>query len=249
MPTRYFLLSLILGVCITWLAVSAKAETTAVSNSYFVSSQDVANAVGSALVKRGVAEKVQASLLVSQPILQTSSTPLSVAIKGLDYNDNSKTWNAQMVVMAKNETLSVSPIEGRYESIITVPVLNRQVNHKDVIAESDISMKEIIERRTNKDTATRKEQLIGKSVIRAISANRPIRLSEIRTPVLVNKGQTVEITYSTPFMTLRTMGQALEDGAQGSLIRIKNNDTERAISARVTSIDRVEANLQHAVIN
>ncbi len=128
-------------------------------------------------------------------------------------------------------------------------MLNRQVNHKDVITESDLSMKEVVERRTNKDTATSKEQLIGQSVIRAISANRPIRLSEVRTPILINKGQAVEITYSTPFMTLRTMGQALEDGAQGSLIRIKNNDTDRAISARVKSSDRVEANLQHAIIN
>lgn len=259
MPTRYFIISLIIGACVTWLAVSAQAgenssnlltASAAPDNQrYYVSSKDIAFAVSNALSERGAAQKVQATLLTSQPILQTATTPISVAIKTLDYNNDNKTWSAQMHILANNETLSVSPIQGRYEPVVSVPVLRHQMNHKDVISAADIAMKEVVERRLSKDAITSSEQLLGKSVIRAISPNRAVRVSEVRAPILVNKGQTIEIMYSTPYMTLRTMGQALEDGEQDALIRIKNNDSQRAISARVTAKDRVEANLQQIRVN
>jgi flagellar basal body P-ring formation protein FlgA len=247
MHTRYYILALIGAALLTLLAVRVQA---APATTYFhVSAKDVGNAVSDALAKRGAADKVQANLLATQPILYSANEPLTVAIQALTFDDASKKWQANMHIIAKGKTVSVTPISGRYEAVVSIPVLTRQANRTDVISENDIVMKDMVERRLRKDTVTSADMLIGKSPLRSISADRPIRTSEVSLPILVQKGQALEVSYSTPYMTLRTMGQALEDGTKGSLIRVKNSDSQKALSARVIDSNRVEANMQSQLAN
>jgi flagella basal body P-ring formation protein FlgA len=126
--------------------------------------------------------------------------------------------------------------------MISVPTVTRQLQRGDVIEASDLSTKRLPERVLRKDTVTEASMLIGQSPQRVISPDRPIRTSEIASPRLIKKGDAVEMTYTTPYMSIRTQGQALEDGSAGSLIRVKNAKSERAVSARVVGAGHVELN-------
>ena len=76
----------------------------------------------------------------------------------------------------------------------------------------------------------------------SISADRPIRSSELAEPIVIKRGELVEMRYQTPHMTIKTSGVALEDGSVGSAIRVKNEKSEKAVTARVEAAGRVSVN-------
>lgn len=123
-----------------------------------------------------------------------------------------------------------------------MPVLTRQLRTGDIIEASDLTSKTIAARQLRKDTITETRFLIGQSPVRAISPGRPMRSGEVTQPTVVKKGDLVQMNYTTPYMSIRTTGEALENGANGALIRVKNSKTEKAISARVVSAGTVEVN-------
>ena len=140
------------------------------------------------------------------------------------------------------------PVSGTYMSTINVPVVTRQLSHSDVIEEKDLTTKAFPERLLRKDTITDAKQLIGQSPRNMITPDRPIRTTEVSSPVLIKKGTPVQLTFTNPYMSLKTTGTALQDGARGDMIRVKNDKSEKAVSGRVTGAGTVEVNTTEATI-
>ncbi len=227
----------ILG-CASAYPLIASAKTTL----FEVAREDVAKAVADSLAERGAADKVDVVVYSETPVLYRANAPLNVAIQALTFDKDAKKWQANMHVISHEKTVSVMPIKGRYTSVISVPTLSRKTVSTDIIADADIVMTDVQERLVRKDTVRDVSDIVGKSPKRSISPNRPIRLTEVNLPVLIKKGASVEIVYSAPFMNIRTVGKALEDGSLGSTIRVQNTDSDRAIGARVVSAGVVETN-------
>ena len=221
-----------------------------INEPYFkITSADVANAVTAQLQQQGVENKPQASLNAGSPqVLYSADRALNVAIHGLQIDPQTKRWQAQAYIISNGQTETVKPVSGFYDAMVDVPVLNRQLQARDVIADADLSTRSMPERQLRKDTITDKKLLIGQSPRSIISATRAIRANELTAPVVIKKGEGVEMNYSTKYMQIRTTGIALEDGAKGAFIRIKNEKSGKAISARVIDSGKVEVNSSAASI-
>jgi flagella basal body P-ring formation protein FlgA len=212
------------------------------NKSFFtITMRDVEKKVAEAMVEDSVAEEVEVLVLPSgMPMLHKADHPIELVIHSLQVNPDSKRWQAEAYVVANGKTETVKPIAGRYDEMVKVPVLSRQMGNKDVIELEDIEFKLMPSRKLRKDTVTDSDQLLGKSARKLISAERMIRLSEVAPAITVEKDREVEMTYNTPYMSLRTSGKALENGHKGDLIRVMNHDTQRTVSARVVDAHRVE---------
>ena len=79
------------------------------------------------------------------------------------------------------------------------------------------------------------EDLIGMSPLRALSAQRPVKKSDIRSPILVPKGSLVTMVFRTDRMVLTAQGRALQSGSKGDVIRILNAKTHRTIDGLVVN--------------
>lgn len=222
----------------------APGLTTTVREPFYrISAEDVGKAVAEQLRLQAVAPLAQATLTAGSPqVLYTADHPLQVVIHALQIDPTTKRWQAQAYVMAAGKTETVQPVSGTYDALVNVPVLTRQLGQTDVIAASDLTFKPMPERQLRKDTITNTEMLIGKSPRALISAQRPIREAEIAMPLVIKKGDTVELSYSTKYMSIKTTGIALENGSVGESIRIKNEKSEKAVSGRVVAAGRVEVN-------
>ena len=209
-------------------------------------------------VEKAVAEQVQVQAPEGKsiravmdpginPTLYTAGHPLKIRLQALQIDSSARRWQAQAYIIGNSATETIRPVSGRYETMVAVPVVTRQFSAGDVIEKSDITLQQIPERQLRKDTITDANIILGKSPKRMISANRPIRATEIAEPVVVKKGQMVEMTYTTPGVHIRDQGEALEDGSVGSIIRVKNTKTGRAITARVEGQGHVETNTQKAM--
>jgi flagella basal body P-ring formation protein FlgA len=226
------------------LSVVLTVPLHAQAGEFEVARDDVAAAVAAALADRGAATKANVIVYGDSDILYRAQEALKVKIQDLAFNTEARRWNATMQIVSDTATLANLPIQGRYEAVISVPVITRQANTGDVISDADIIMLDVPERNVRKDTILNRDALVGKSPKRSISRNRPINISELTAPVIVKKGTSVTIQYSAPSMHIHTTGKTLEDGSLWETIRVENISSKRSISARVISADTVEANAQ-----
>lgn len=228
---------------VTTPAVAAPITLTSQPAYFAITNDDVTSEVARQLQNQGFRDGVKATVNPgTAPVLATANHPLKLVIHALQVDTDASLWQGQAYIMDGNKTEAVKPIAGRYDSVITVPVLTRQLRKGDVIEQADLEFKKIPERQLRKDSITDASRLIGNSPIRMISAGRAIRSAEISAPTMVKKGQTVEMLYTTPYMKIRTTGQALEDGSDGALIRVQNATSQKAVSGRVIASGQIEVN-------
>lgn len=232
-------------------AATVNMQTAQVVNSqagvkqdYFqITAEDVGREVANQLKLQGIEQHADVSLGVGQPnVIHSADHKLELTVLALQIDPQSKRWQAQANVRANGKTEVVKPISGTYIPMIEVPVLKHQVSRNDLIEPTDIVTKVVPQRLVRKDTVTDAKQLVGQSPRMGVSPDRPIRMGEINAPQVVKKGQPVAITYTSKYMSLKTSGTALQDGAKGDLIRVKNDKSEKAVSGRVAGDGRVEVN-------
>src|SRR5262249_51338143 len=154
-------------------------------------------------------------------VLYSADHAIQISLHALEIDPKSKRWQGQVYFVSNGKTESVRPIAGTYSALIDVPVVTRQLNRTDVIEEGDIALLPTPERQLRKDTVLDKTQLIGQSPRNGISPNRPIHAAEVSAPLVIKRGDLVEMAYNTPYIHIKATGVALEDGAKGSAIRIK----------------------------
>lgn len=80
---------------------------------------------------------------------------------------------------------------------------------------------------------TSREMLLGMVAKRTLLPGRPIPLAAIDAPRLVHIGSTVRIIFEEAGLVIVAYGSALQPGAVGELIRVRNQDSGLVVSGRV----------------
>ncbi|KAA0583357.1 flagellar basal body P-ring formation protein FlgA [Azospirillum sp. B21] len=153
-----------------------------------------------------------------------------LAVENLYYSPVQGRFAAEIVVTGSQVRL---PVSGRAFGVVQIPVLSRRVIPGDVIGPGDIDWQDVRADQTTSDTAATDAQLIGMTPRRGVSTNQPVRLRDLQSPRMIDKGSLVTITLSTPTMTLTTQGKALQDGGKGEVIRVVNTQSNRIVEATV----------------
>lgn len=103
------------------------------------------------------------------------------------------------------------------------------------------------ERRNVADLArawyTEPKQLLGLETRQAIRAGEVFSPQLLISPRLIHRGQELILFATSGTMTVTMKGQALEDGAEGDIIRVRNLSSERIVEGRVVGGNRVRVSL------
>jgi len=84
------------------------------------------------------------------------------------------------------------------------------------------------------------EHVVGKKLTRPIQPNRVISANALKAAAAIDKGDAVVISAHGNSMSVRMPGIALEEGAIGQQIRVRNTRSQRIVHARVTAPGQVE---------
>lgn len=133
---------------------------------------------------------------------------------------------------------------------VKVGVIDDVVVAKSVIPASELITKEHL-RTVKKDisneprgAAKRADLVVGQQARRDISPNEAIQPHLVEEPVLLEKGQPVQLVYQTDKLYLSNMAVALRDGRKGEVIPVRvMGKSARTIYARVVNGKRVEVAL------
>ncbi len=220
---------------ITLPALAAELADTDKANLFPLSYADAEEAVSRALADKGAADKVAAKIngRGDNTPLYSYTAPLTVDVRGLRFDKPSGHWSANLLLLANGSVVSALPASGRFDEMVEVPMLKRALNNKNVISTSDIEVRDMPISQTRVDVITDIASLIGKSPVYSVSAYRPIRDHEIATPPLVRKSNIVQMRYLSPGMEITTTGQALDDGAKGTVINVRNLASKKIVQAVV----------------
>jgi len=84
------------------------------------------------------------------------------------------------------------------------------------------------------------EQVIGKTARRMLIAGKPIAISAIAEPLVIERGQQVTMVFRSGSLTINSIGIALQPAGAGDVIRLRNIDSNIVVTGRVKQDGHVE---------
>jgi len=175
----------------------------------------------------------------SMRLYVAANRPATVGIESLNHDPNTGRFVATISVPAGDPAAKRLRITGRVFTLVAVPVLAKKLYRGDVIRKHHLEWKKIRKSKVLRQTITEAEQLIGMAAKRLIGSNRPIRLAQVRRPLLIAKGGIVTIRLNYANMSLTAQGRSLDEGSLGDVVRITNSQSKKIVEARVTGANRV----------
>ncbi len=138
------------------------------------------------------------------------------------------------------ETGEVQRIGGYALVTMPVPVPITRLLPDDIIMEDDLTVMRLPVGRIGTYVMTDMEEVIGKQVRRVLTPGRPIQIQSIIQPLVINRGERVEIYFSDGLLALSSPGRALDDAHEGQEIRIVNLVSNKTVTGIATGEGTVE---------
>ena len=225
---------------LNWRPLSIHEKAVVARESIVIGRREIADHILAALVDKGVDADMRVEL--SNRMLRIhvpGDSTATVAVEDVAYDARTRRFIAIVAAPADDPAARRIRVTGRVHRVIDVPVLTRRVLAGEVIRKRDVKWIAMRGDRLQRDTIQDSGALIGKSPRRGLRAGVPVRVSDVRLPVLVPRRSLVTIMYRVRSMTLTAQGRALEDGGAGDTVRVANTQSNTVVQAVVTGANRV----------
>ena len=143
------------------------------------------------------------------------------------------------VSITSNSNMTLE-LGGRYNAYIEVPITVRGISQGAIITDSDINTSRTQLSKMRGGYLESVEQVVGMQARRNLGTGVLIRNSDLVKPTLIRQNDTVSIIYSQNNIKLRTSGIALQSGAAGDNIKVKNESTKIVVHGTVKGKNLVE---------
>jgi len=121
---------------------------------------------------------------------------------------------------------------------VETAVLTRGVERSEVLKSSDV----VIERRPKAeaggDVASR-DRAVGMQARKQLRAGQPLKIADLAKPDLVQRDQSVILTYESAGLYLTIRGKALESGTEGDVVNVTNLQSKRTVAGVVVGRGQV----------
>ena len=163
-----------------------------------------------------------------------------LTIKNLAIENNGNKFSALIAAPNGNGSEALHKVNGRTLRVSTIPALSNTIRKGSIINTSDIRWVTLPEAQVGRNIIRDTEKLIGMTPRTQIKEGMPIRLSEVNRPTLVKRGALVKINFNTAGISLSAIGKAIENGGKGDVIQVKNNSSDKIITAVVLGENQVQ---------
>jgi flagella basal body P-ring formation protein FlgA len=223
-----------------WKPFSLQQQAIVERDSIVFTYEDIKDRIHTALSEHGIDKN--AAVEVSNRLfrLHAPNEPnIRLKVEDLAVDVKTGRFTALLSVAAGTQNEVRHHVTGWIRNMTSVPVLARRIGANETIKQHDVKWVQIRSDRMQQDFVTKPDALIGMSSKRVLGAGEPVRLSDIRAPILVSKGSLVTMEMKGKFMRLTARGRALDDGSKGDVIRVSNAKSKKEIEAVVVGSGRV----------
>jgi len=121
-------------------------------------------------------------------------------------------------------------------------ILTRSLRRGDIISEADITVRQIRVSRPGV-FASRVSDVVGRSITRNLSQGEALPLNLVIDTPIIERGKSVTILVRSGGLVVKTRGEAMESGALGDTIRVRNITSRTVVTAVVVTDDTVEVRM------
>ena len=150
-------------------------------------------------------------------------------------------WSVRLEVDKKLYKKMV--VRAQVEVIDQVVVAKGMIPQGKTIAASDLTTVTKDVSKMPSDYQSDSGLVVGQQARRAIGKNESVRPHLVEEPVILEKGQPVQLVYQTAKIYLSNVAIALRSGKRGELIPVRTVDGKRTVYATVVNGKRVDAAL------
>lgn len=117
---------------------------------------------------------------------------------------------------------------------VPVVMVNGVVERGEVLDESQLVLKKYNLSTAHGELLTRLDQALGLTSKRTLRPGKPVMASQLEMPELVKRDQNVTLESQMGGITAQTGAVALKNGRKGDTIKVRNESSQRIVSAIVT---------------
>lgn len=166
-------------------------------------------------------------------IMVPAGSANTVAVRDVVLDNRNNRFSATVEIEGSGPAALRQRVNGRVFPVARVPVLSHGMNRGDIIRESDIKWVELRADVARRDILIDVDQIVGQEPRMQLRPDVPLRSSELRRPVLVDRNDLVTVSLRTANMNLTIQAKAQDAGGKGDVIRITNLQSKRTVEAVV----------------
>ena len=114
-----------------------------------------------------------------------------------------------------------------------LPVLSYSVNRGDIIGRGDIEWRKQEISRPLVGYVTDESKIIGKEARKHLRSGNPLRSSDLVSPQIIERGQTVDLVARSSGLLVNMQGKALANGAEGDRLLVQNTSSGKKVEGLV----------------
>lgn len=114
-----------------------------------------------------------------------------------------------------------------------LPVLSYAVNRGDIITRGDIEWRKREISRPLVGYVTDENKIIGKEARKHLPSGNPLRSSDLVSPQIIERGQTVDLIARSSGLMVNMRGKALSNGAEGDRLLVQNTSSGKKVEGLV----------------
>ncbi len=186
---------------------------------------------------------VSADADVDMPGYVAPLVPAEAAAHGevgqLDYNPVEGRFTAVLSVTAGGMAPAHTRLSGRVVEMVELPVATRRLSPGDIVAPGDIHIARLRAGAVRGEMAQVAAQVVGMALRHPVGPGAPLPLADLGRPMMVQKGEPVQMQLDTPGLSLSAQGVAMDGGATGEHVRVLNVQSRAIVDAEVSGTGRV----------
>ncbi len=195
--------------------------------------EDALAAVRAALIARGAAPDCDVTMPGFVPPIIPLTGVSAPVVTQLDFDRDMGRFTAILSVTGEAmEPISVR-VSGEVSDVVELPVAAVRLAAGAVAGPDDLRMARVHVASVRAEVARDPATVIGMQLKRQIPAGTPILVADLMRPTQINRGEPVRLQLQAGGLSLSGQGMALESGAAGERIRVRNVSSQAVLEAEV----------------
>ncbi len=189
--------------------------------------------VRAALVAQGAAPDCDVVIPGFNPPIVPVSGVSAPLITQLEFDRDLGRFTAMLSVTGDGMEPISTRLSGEVADVIELPVAVARLTAGSIAGPDDIRMARVHVTSVHTEVAHDAAMVIGMQLKLQMQAGVPIPLSNLMQPTQINRGDAVKLQLQAGGLSLTGQGMALESGAVGDRIRVRNVSSQAVLEAEV----------------
>ena len=116
---------------------------------------------------------------------------------------------------------------------VALPVLTAAMNRGDIIGPGDVEWRTQQVSRDLVGYLVDDQKIFGKELRKHLRSGSPLRASDLMSPQIVDRGQTVDLVAQSAGLVVNMQGKALANGSEGDRLLVKNLSSGKRVEGLV----------------